>query len=113
MKTSLIELSLIATLGLIVGSVAIALVVRVVKSKVFCWFLLGHDKDHVNLIVRNLDAACPHGYHTANCCKLRLQYARWVCRRCPTMGEYLVPKGVWKIQDGRLVPDRETFGRLR
>jgi len=94
--------------------------------------ILGHDKEYV-AIRRTAETPhthnpsgkdheyckCRHGEYLDHSCdscaraKGILQEARWVCRRksCPAMGqdELLRTQGLFKVEFGRLVPDKKSW----
>lgn len=65
-----------------------------------------HDKRFVS--IRDL-ARCGHTVDWTQSGS-HLQDARWLCTRCPSMGEDCIDKqGVWMIHQGALVPDEKRW----
>ena len=102
----LIEGALLLPLLLLDGLFAIAVVAGVVKAIRAAWpCAFRHDKAWVAI---RFTGSCPCIYHNG-----RAFVARWVCRRCPQMGEKCLGRNGggmdWKIEHEQLVPDQKRW----
>jgi hypothetical protein len=86
--------------------------------RILCW-LLGHKRKYVGVEDR-FDKSeiypkyCPHEHQFIRHCHFCwnvMQIARWVCERCPKMGELPIRKGegVYTVHFGKLVPDEKKW----
>ena len=77
-------------------------------GRFFCLF--GHGRKYLVIRPRNHES-CSHGYETLPCCGN--QVYRWVCGRCPAMGQEFTKGGWYKIVDGKLLPDAQGWSDFR
>lgn len=75
--------------------------------------MFGHDKEYIAIgdvdhQKRCMDVGCCGDlYH-----KGKVRAARWICKRCPKMGQEHLPTGAWMVEFGKLVPDRKAWSNF-
>jgi len=86
---------------------AVGLVVTIIRESARtnpCFW--GHEKKYVSM--RDL-ISCGHYVHWTRS-QSHLQDARWVCEKCPVMGEECIDlPGVWMVEHGKLVRDEKRW----
>lgn len=85
---------------------AIVIILLVMMKKEHCKGLSFEHKKEVLLILKNREnCACDHRHH-----KFKM---RWICHVCETMKEESLCKdGMWRIENGKIVPDLVSFSKV-
>ncbi len=75
---------------------------------ILCWF--GHKRDYVAKKTVWWSEKC----NNSNCCseayhKIVATALRWICKRCGLMREEKRKAGAWRIEHGKLLPDKKAW----